>query len=384
MKKILFVNYSLNMGGVEKSLIELLNHIDYSKYTVDLHILRDEKELVNDVNSNVNISFINTNGSIKFVKYLYKHMDYLNSLLKRNFLHKIFVHAMYHLGKLFESLFLITKPFETNYDTAIAYNQGYVVDYVWRKIKANYKVVFYHQGHMKSITNKYKKFDNIIAVSGSIKEKIETSFPLIKDKVTVINNLLDCKKITELSLETNPFAHDSDRIIVTVGRLSKEKGLDIAIDACNYLVNVKKICHLKWYIVGGGIEKNRLMDKIQSYQLTNHVFLTGSVHNPYPYMKNCDIYVQPSYVESYCLTISEAKILDKPIISTRTIGANSLIIDGQTGILCDIDYLDMANKIEDLMGNDNLYDTIVENIKKIDFGKINRTNLEAIDKLLGR
>ena len=149
--------------------------------------------------------------------------------------------------------------------------------------------------------------------------------------------------------------------ILTVGRLSTEKGQDIAIKALAKLI--KRGYKVKWYCLGEGNARESYEKIIEEYQVEDYFVLLGASSNPYPYMKQCDIYVQPSRYEGYCITILEAKVLHKPIVTTNVNGVNEQINNGKTGLITDMYANELFLSVEKLIKDANLRNQLVENLK---------------------
>ncbi|WP_346868668.1 glycosyltransferase [Clostridium sp. UBA5119] len=136
---------------------------------------------------------------------------------------------------------------------------------------------------------------------------------------------------------------------MTVGRLSKEKGQDLAI---RVLYKLKKQGYkVKWYCIGEGKDRDEYEKLIENLNLRDDFILLGETLNPYPYIKTSDIYVQPSRHEGYCITIAEAKCLNKPIVTTNFIVANEQIEDGQNGLIVECNVDKICDKIKFLIDN---------------------------------
>ena len=131
----------------------------------------------------------------------------------------------------------------------------------------------------------------------------------------------------------------------------------------------KQDFNFKWYFVGDGADRLRIERLIAENNLEKYVVITGLKENPYPFIKHCDIYVQPSYEESYGLTILEAQILGRIIISTKTVGGVDIIHDGIDGLLADIDAESIAKKIYSINQDSTLQETIYTNLAKMDCSK---------------
>ena len=135
--------------------------------------------------------------------------------------------------------------------------------------------------------------------------------------------------INKLSSEKVDFKEDSDTSIslISVGRLAKEKGLDISLEAVDILVH--KGYNIKWYLIGEGNMRSVLEKTIEEKKLTDRVIFLGQKENPYPYIKESDIYIQTSRYEGKSISIDEAKVLAKPIVITNFDTAKNHIINGE-------------------------------------------------------
>ena len=153
--------------------------------------------------------------------------------------------------------------------------------------------------------------------------------------------------------------------IVTVGRLIPDKRQDRLLSAAKKLK--ENGSDFIWYFVGDGPEKTKLEKMIAEYGLSNNIVITGMQKNPYPYMAACDIYVQPSYEEALGLTILETHRLNKPVISTATVGGKKLVESGKNGIVCEISSDALAESITDLTANKELYNNIISNLETTDY-----------------
>ena len=151
--------------------------------------------------------------------------------------------------------------------------------------------------------------------------------------------------------------------ILTVGRLASVKGYDLAVKAAN-LLKANKF-KFKWFIIGEGPERKEIEELIESYGLENEVILLGAKSNPYPYMKNCDLYVQTSRKEGFGLTVMEAKILKNVVVATNFDTVNELLKDKFDGIIVGKDENAIYEAIRELINNTSLYNKIKSNLEKI-------------------
>ena len=168
--------------------------------------------------------------------------------------------------------------------------------------------------------------------------------------------------------------------ILTLGRLANGKRYDRAIEACKILK--EKSINFRWYALGIGGLKEELKSKIRENGLENDFLLLGVKANPYPYIKRCDIYVQTSDFEGFGLAIAEARILNKPVVTTRFDAVYNQMIHRKNGLVVDMNAEAVANGILELIYNKELNNNIVEYLKREKKG-----NMEELDKfydLIGR
>lgn len=378
MKKILFVINSLTIGGSEKSLISLLDNIDYSKYQVDLLMFKKGEELDKYIPKEVNII-----EEPEYYKFLYKTNGKYSRLKKIRFIYyKIKTSIFLRINSMrdnkiqseqviYKSQKNILKMNKKEYDVAIAYSQGMPTYFVADKVSANKKVAWINCDYATTMYDKdfderfYDKFDNIVAVSETISKSILDIKPQYRSKIAVILDIVDSKLIELLSNEEIVFEDKSYTNILTVARLViQHKGYDLAVKAAALLKrdNYK----FKWFVVGDGQDREKLEKLIEEYGVKDCFILLGKKENPYTYMKNCDIYVQPSYKEGFGLTVIEAKILKKPIVCTNFNTAKELINNGEDGLIIEKNENELYLGIKKYIDDKKFIGGIIENLKKKD------------------
>ncbi|WP_319417987.1 glycosyltransferase [Virgibacillus necropolis] len=241
--------------------------------------------------------------------------------------------------------------------------------FVIHKIKAKKKIQWIHFDITKIgfdvnfATKLYKKFDKIFVVSNEAKNKLIELVPTIKKKSEVFLNLVSPKVIQDQSKEGKGFIDNFEGVrILTVGRLTTEKGQDLAIRVLARLV--KEGYKVKWYCLGEGSSRSKYEKLINEYNLQDKFILLGSDPNPYPYMDQCDIYVQPSRYEGYCITTLEARSLKKPIVATNVNGANEQIRNEETGLIVNIDESELYEGVKKLIKNKKLCNIFTNNLDK--------------------
>ena len=161
----------------------------------------------------------------------------------------------------------------------------------------------------------------------------------------------------------NDYVFDKSYInITTVARLVKQKGIDIAVEACKILLSHGY--KIRWYVIGEGPEFENIKNLIQLYNIENNFILLGKKTNPYVYMKKSSIYVQPSRYEAFCITVEEAKALKLPVVYTKVDACEDRIKNNFNGLLADIDAKSIASKIEYIIDNPTEKKRYIDNLYK--------------------
>ena len=228
----------------------------------------------------------------------------------------------------------------------------------------------------------YRKADAIIAVSKGVEKKLREFRPEYAHKMTTIHNLVDVEEIRIKAEADIPEAFDKDLFhIVSCGRVSREKGMDLAVEACAKLVATGHK-NIHWWIVGGGPAEKEVRDKISALHMEDHVTMLGMKPNPYPYIKKADLYVQPSRFEGYPMTILEALVLGQPVISTSTSGAKEILINKKTGLFCEINADNLCVCIDALLSDELCLETLQESVRNQNMDQHNSCVLGSIYQLL--
>ena len=381
----------MNIGGVEKSLLSLLSAIPKDKYEITILTLDKKGGFLEYIPNNVKlieaewfkyIKQIIMDSPKNIIKMYIKNYEFLKipsfiySYFKSKKTNDRYIYYKYVLKSIPEC--------KEKYDVAIAYaGPTEIIDaYISRKVKAEKKIAWVHFDISKHKINKklynnlYERFDKIFAVSNECKKKLDEIIPAVRNKSEVLFNIVSEDLINEMSESYVDFDDNYKGIkIITVGRLSKEKGQDLAIKA---LAKLKKDRYdVKWYCIGEGNSRREFEQLIKEYNLENNFLLLGSTSNPYPYIKNADIYVQTSRHEGYCLTLAEAKALNKPIVTTNFIGAYEQIKNNENGIIVSCNENDLADAIRKLIDEKEICSKFSNKLRE---EKIDTTN--EVNKLL--
>lgn len=342
---------NMNIGGTEKALLNMINEIPPEKYEITIFMLEKYGGFLDQIPEKVNVKYFSGYKDMK---------DLLNqppqkmslSLAKKGKLLKVFNIMVLHLiTKLLKDRSLFFKYLLRNYpilkeeyDVAVAYDgpMDFISYFVLRKINAKKKYQWIHFDVTKIGFNQkfaakiYHQFNKVFVVSMEAKEKLVKLLPSLEAKMEVFHNIVSPSLIDHQGKKGKGFDDHFDGIrILTVGRLSKEKGQDLAIKAFAKLINDG--FKIRWYCLGEGKYREECQRLIDEYNLKGKFILLGSDPNPYAYMEQCDIYVQPSRYEGYCITLMEARCLRKPIITTDVNGAKEQIQNGENGLIVGID-----------------------------------------------
>lgn len=376
-KKVLFVNGNLHVGGIERSLIDLLTHLDYSRYEVDLFLIEEKGELVGELPSNVHLICAD----------LYKTYGSFISVIKNNLFNgelklvitKIIIILSHLFGNKALRLLCLLYNVGKKYDCAIAYRVGFSLEVVSYGIHSKKKYCWWHNGlcnynpeEINTIQRAWNDFDAIIAVSKGCRQMILSSFPkLLPKRVKVIPNMVDIDRINTLAGLESPYSNDDSTLtIITVSRLCWEKHIEDIPQIASELIK-QGVRQLKWYIVGEGDMRERIEEEIRSYSVEDYVYLLGTQPNPYPYIKYADMMVHTSHVESQGLTILEAMALRTSCVAVASMGPREYLNDSN-GILTgqSIDSLvegviDMIHKVSDEEMVENAYNSVVRNFSPI-------------------
>ena len=382
-KKLLFIMPDLGSGGAEKALITILNLFDYSRYDVDLFLFRRQGLFLPDVPSQVHI----TDGGKDYELFDGSASVCIKSSIKKlNFssaANRIKYSKALESGNRTAVWSCIKKALpkiDKHYDVAVAYLEGNSVYYCVDAVDADVKIGYVHNDYNKLGLDKdfdrpyFEKLDYLVSVSDECVNVLKENFPHLKDKIRLMLNIVSPSMLDSLGKESAAeYKNANEKILLTVGRFSQQKGYDMAVEAAKILSD--KGYNFKWFAIGKGDMMQQIADRIKELNLEDKFIILGERANPYPYINNCDIYVQPSYFEGKSIAVDEAKIFAKPIVCTKFPTVYDQLTDGETALLAEINAGSIAEKIETLLNSEELCKSLSENLKKEKAG-----NEEEIDK----
>ena len=360
--RILLVMGFMRVGGCEKSLIRLCKALDPVKYDISVLLLCVGEGISNELPDYVTKLFVSRKKTRSFEKQYKCLLDYESIIdtLYNKPCNKIKKRMMYQALKLettFFKKYVKSLFIDEHFDVCVGFMQGEPSDIAMSCIDAKKKVVFYHHGTVFEFLNDkeyYTVADKVIALSEGVKKDLINKRNVPEEKIDVIHNVYDIDNIVEKSKEPCVYDREERLKIVTVARISPEKGILQAIQAAKTLKDNQK--DFVWIFVGKneGVYYEKCKQEIMKSDLAENVLFTGVQTNPYPFFRIADIYVQPSECEALPGTLVEALVLGKLIVTTRTYGAEELIEDGKNGLLCGFDPCQIAESVMKMINDDEL------------------------------
>ena len=398
MKERLFISmHYLELGGAEMSLIGLLHALDYTKYEVDLLIHRHQGDLMQFIPKEVNLlPEIPAYACIEspIIETLYKgQFEIAWGRLKAKW--RTTKHQPGDATKpqyaIYQYIAQEVEPYLPSlekygeYGLAISFLQPH--NYVLSKVKAKKKACWIHTDYTKvefdveAELPVWSAYDYIVSISPDVTKSFLQVFPSLKNKIVVIENILSSdfvrKRAGEMDVSAEMPKGDGIVNVLSVGRFTDAKNYDNVPDICRRIR--EKGIDVRWYIIGFG-DKTLIRQKIHEAGMEGYVIILGKRVNPYPYIKACDIYAQPSRYEGKSVTVREAQMLCKPVVVTNYPTAKSQINHKVDGVIVPMDNKGCAQGMVDFFENVRLQHQIVNYLQSNDYG--NEDEFKKIAQLL--
>lgn len=396
IKPRVFVNmHYLELGGAERALLGLLNAIDTDKVEVDLFLNQHTGAFMPLIPSKIHlIPEVPAYSAIErsFMKIMKEgHWHIALGRLVGRFRYKRYLKKN---GKsrdgsatqyAFDGVipFLPSLKYLGHYDLAISFlDPPHIVQ---DKVDADIKVEWIHadwstvEVNEELVAPRWNRNDYIVSISEAVTKRFLNRFPQFKSKIIEIHNILSPTYVrNQAALDGELIGFKQEGVtLCSVGRIVYAKNFDSIPYIAQLLKKKGLVFH--WYVIGPGNHEN--IDKcIESLEVKDFVHFIGEKPNPYPWMKACDIYVQPSRYEANSVTVREAQILGKPVIITNYPTAESQISNGVDGIICGMDNDSIADAIIDLANDKLKQASLSEYLLAHDYG--NEKEVEKIYKLL--
>ena len=397
--RIFIAMHYMEIGGAETALIGLLNALDPNRVEVDLFLHDHRGEMMQFIPKWVNLL-------PQIPKYSVLERPIVE-LVKRGFwgiaaarmwakcISKV---AYKRSGSKLENnggldkMSKCTTPLlpkinqSVTYDLAISFLTPHRI--VAEKVKAKKKIAWIHTDYTRVWVDAeeelkvWQKYDYVASISGDVTNTFLQVFPSLAPKIVEIENILSpsfVRKRAELQDVDKEIRHEGAITLLSVGRFSDAKNYDNVPDICKRLINKTKL-NIKWYIIGYGGDEALIRQKIKEAGMEEHVILLGKRSNPYPYIKACDIYVQPSRYEGKSVTVREAQMLCKPVVVTNYPTAPSQIRSGIDGVIVPMDNEGCAHGLAEVICDKPLQERIIAHLKTHDYG--NESEVEKIYELI--
>jgi glycosyltransferase involved in cell wall biosynthesis len=323
-KKILFIMPSLTGGGAERVMLTLVKHIDRDRFIPIFVLMKKEGKFLNFIASDIEVIDLDSSSAryaiFKIAKVIkqqrpdivFSTLGYLNLLIA------------------------LIRPFYSKKIKFISRESNTVS--IENKSEKYPKLFDWLYRHV------YNNFDLIITQSNYMRDDLVENFNIDKDKTTVIYNPVDIDEVIKKSQELKNSLYPKNKInLIAVGRLSRQKGFDMLIDAMRYLDDSY---HLT--ILGEGEDERELKSQIETLGLQEMITLKGFMQNPYVYMREADMFILSSRYEGLPNVVLESYAAQTPCIAFDTPGGTAEVIeDKKTGLLVkDIDARSLANAIK--------------------------------------
>ena len=387
MRKRLFIAIQyLEIGGAERSLIGLLNAIDYTRYEVDLFVYDHRGEFMSLIPKAVHLlpenkAYAAINRPIKeIVKE--GHIEVALARIVSKIQYAIYkkVHNPKEDSGIFQYVADCVTPLLPSlkrygtYDLAISFLTPHNI--VRDKVDAKQKIAWIHTDystisvHASKELPVWSSFDRIMAVSEGVKKTFLQTFPTLAEKVEVMENILSPTFVREqadmMDVSTEMPSIEGELRFCSVGRFTLAKNFDNVPFICQKLV--EKGLKFKWYILGYGGDEELIKRNIRQAGMEEVCILLGKQSNPYPFMKACDIYIQPSRFEGKAVTVREAQILGKPVVITRFATSSAQLTENVDGIIVPMDNEGEAEGIYAFAQNRALQQQLISYLKSHDYG----------------
>ena len=383
MRKVLISSFDMEVGGVERSLVSMLNNFDYTNNEVDLMLYSHTGDFMPMLNNKVNLlseikqysTFRKSIGEtikqgnliLGLTRILSKFLAKINGRLK-----DLNEYGIYQMQLMWKYSLPFLPKLEKEYDVAISYLWPHY--FVAEKVQAKRKIAWIHTDYSTIETDidmdleMWNKFDYIISISDDCTKAFLEKYPKLKNKIILVENITSPQFVLQRAdenIEEIVFRYKGFKIVST-GRLCYQKAFDNAVKALRILHD-RGLTDIKWYVIGYGGDEEIIKKLIKENKLEDSFILLGKKINPYPYMKNCDIYVQPSRYEGKAVTVTESRILCKPTLITNYPTANSQLNNGFDGYICDLSIKGIADGIEKLYRDKSLRENLSLNCKSTDY-----------------
>lgn len=403
-KKVFIFNYFMYIGGAERALLGLLNAIDYAKYDVDLFLAMHVGEFMKFIPKEVNLLAENSRyaGYACPLRKVLFSRDFMIGLArlnaKRKYRNYIKNKGVKESASYFQYIVKEMMPYlleinpQQEYDLVISFIAPHNI--VAEKVRAKKKICWIHTDYTRIDINVEQElpvwdaYDHIISISPDVTKTFLQIFPSLSNKIVGMENILSSefvrKRSSELDVSAEMAKNNNTITLLSVGRFCEAKNYDNVPDICQRINSKFKFqnskLRVKWFLIGFGGDEELIRRKIAEAGMQDYVVILGKKSNPYPCIKACDIYVQPSRYEGKSVTVREAQMLCKPVVVTNYPTAKSQIQDGIDGKIVPMDNEGCAQGLAEFIQNTELQKQVTEYLKTHDYG--NETEVEKLYEII--
>lgn len=332
MKTILFRIGTLDSGGAERVLINVLQTLNKEKYNITL--LSETSGGVLEGSLPANIHHI----------FLFKGNNALSGFIGLKMFYKVYRKILISIIRAIPEVLYISGKIGV-YDVEVTCLQDlapYTIPRFYRYARHTRRIAWIHTDLMRNdysprlrskIARSLIHFDAIMAVSEGVKKTLIALNAQLSPRIAVIQNVVLRNEILGKATDEIVLAQPHDLTIAFLGRLEKVKGVERLLICCQKLaIEGFKFTML---IIGDGSERKSLEQLVNTLQITSIVIFLGFKRNPYPYLKAADIFVLSSFAEGYPMVLTEAMVLGKAIIATKVSGVEEILNNGEYGLVVD-------------------------------------------------
>lgn len=404
--RILIAIHYMHLGGAEISLIGLLQALDPNKVDIDLFVYSHEGELMKLIPEYVNVlpeipeykmferpmKEVLQKGHLSVLFARMKAKMRMKSYLKK----KQSIDRSAIMGFLGEEVSKVVPDINPSveYELAISFLTPH--NFVRDHVRAKKKICWIHTDYTRIDVNAelelpiWDSFDYVASISPDVTKTFLQVFPSLAPKIIEIENILSstfvCHRAEEFDVQDTLLTAHSSQLtankksvnLLSIGRFCEAKNYDNVPDICKKTLELlkEKNIDVRWYIIGFGADESLIRQKIAETGMQEHVIILGKKSNPYPYIKACDIYVQPSRYEGKSVTVREAQMLCKTVVVTNYPTASSQIKNGDDGIIVPLDNEGCAKGLAEFILDTEKQNHIIEYLKTHDYG-----NVEEVKKI---
>ena len=383
MKKRIFIAiHYMEIGGAERALLGVLSALDPEQYDVDLFVYSHRGEFLKYIPKHVRVLPEHSVYAC-FEKPLWQVLREGHGLMAAARLWAKLadrVHNRHLKGEVASILDEVGRATVRvlpslhhfgEYDLAISFLTPHYI--VRDKVKARTKLAWIHTDYSFISINVEREllvwasYDHIVSISSSVTKSFLSVFPSLQEKILEVENPLPSELIRDQSDEFDAKAEmPGEIVLLSIGRFCTPKNFPYAVDVMAELCKIRK--DARWYIIGYGGDEAMIRKRIEEKRMHEHVIILGRRSNPYPYIKACDVYVQPSLYEGKAVTVKEAQFLGKPVAITAFPTSESQLTNGVDGVILPLgDPVETARALDALLRNNPLLQRLSSNCLHTDY-----------------